>query len=269
AWGGWITAAVAFGPAARPDWWPSLVYLAGAAGVYWWLRRHQAVRAARRRRDQAAAELADKTRWHQILPPAGLGGRQVRWRRETNLGEERLITTSPENALAARVAANSAAIAEKLAHILGLPYGRIDLATTDYPGELIIGIRTVDLSVRDAAYHPMTMPWPDAAPSPFADWFGEAASIRDPVIWGFCPEDGSALTMQLFSAIGGRAVGVIGMSGSGKSNLLNDAREHVARCTDARLVQLNGAHMGDELTWEPVSALTLCGPVATDETVRN
>jgi DNA segregation ATPase FtsK/SpoIIIE-like protein len=34
-------------------------------------------------------------------------------------------------------------------------------------------------------------------------------------------------------------------------------------------VQLNGAHMGDELTWEPVSALTLCGPVATDEEVRN
>ena len=38
---------------------------------------------------------------------------------------------------------------------------------------------------------------------------------------------------------------------------------------DARLVQLNGAHMGDELTWEPLSALTLCGPVATDEEVRN
>ena len=35
------------------------------------------------------------------------------------------------------------------------------------------------------------------------------------------------------------------------------------------MVQLNGAHMGDELTWEPLSALTLCGPVATDETVRS
>jgi hypothetical protein len=35
------------------------------------------------------------------------------------------------------------------------------------------------------------------------------------------------------------------------------------------MVQLNGAHMGDELTWEPLSALTLCGPVATDEEVRN
>ena len=131
----------------------------------------------------------------------------------TNLGEERLITTSPENALATRIAASSAAIAEKLAHILGLPYGRIDFTTTEFPGELIIGIRTVDLSVRDAAYHPMTTPWPDAEPSPFADWFPETASIRDPMIWGFSPEDGSALTVELFSEIGGRAVGVIGMTG--------------------------------------------------------
>ena len=89
------------------------------------------------------------------------------------------------------------------------------------------------------------------------------------MIWGFCPEDGSPLTLTLFSEIGGRAVGVIGASGSGKSNVLNDAREFITRCTDARLVQLNGAHMGDETDWEPLSALTICGPVATDEAVRN
>ena len=86
-------------------------------------------------------------------------------------------------------------------------------------------------------------------------------------IWGFSPEDGSALTLdavQRRSAAG--PSGVIGMTGCGKSNLLNDAREFITRCTDARMVQLNGAHMGDELTWEPLSALTLCGPVATDET---
>src|SRR5262249_40704269 len=57
-------------------------------------------------------------------------------------------------------------------------------------------------------------------------------------------------------------------SGSGKSNLLNGAREKVTRCADARLVQLNGAHMGDETVWEPLSALTICGPARTDEDVR-
>ena len=270
AWGGWVTAAVAFGPTARPGRWPTVLYVVGVAGGYWWLRRHDAVRAARKRRDDLAADLADKKRWHEILPRAGLGGWHVQWRRNTLIGEERLITTSPENALASRIAGNSSGIAEKLAHILGdLPYGRIDLVTTEFPGQLIIGIRTVDLSVRDAAYHPMTDPWPDKDASPFAAWFPPAASIRTPITWGFCPEDGSALTLTLFSEIGGRAVGVIGMTGSGKSNVLNDVREGITRCPDARMVQLNGAHMGDETVWEPLSALTICGPVATDETVRN
>ncbi len=267
--GGWVTAAVIWGPLGWPYRLLTWIYVTGSAAGYWWLRRHQAVRAARRRRDEAAAEIADRRLWHQILPRIGLGGWHVQWRRDTNLGEERLITTSPENALATRVAGSSSGIAEKLAHILGLPYGRIDIVTTDYPGELIIGIRTVDLSVRDAAYHPMTTPWPDPEPSPFADWFPETASIRDPVIWGFCPEDGSPLTLTLLSQIGGRAAGAIGTTGSGKSNVLNNVREFITRCPDARLVQLNGAHMGDETVWEPLSALTLCGPVQTDEAVRN
>jgi hypothetical protein len=269
AWGGWVTAATMFGPMARPDRWPTLIYLAGVAGGYWWLRHHDAVRAARKRRDDLAAEIADKTAWHQHLSRAGLGGWHIQEREKTLIGEKRLITTSPENASAKRTAASSAVIAEKLEHILGLPYGRVDLTTTGEPGQLWIGIRTVDLSVRDAAYHPMTLPWPDKEPSPFASWFPPEASIRDPVIWGFCPEDGTPLTVELISKIGGRAVGVFGMTGSGKSNLLNGIREGVTRCPDARLVQLNGVHMGDELTWEPLSALTVCGPVQTDEGVRD
>ena len=80
----------------------------------------------------------------------------------------------------------------------------------------------------------MTIPWPDAEPSPFTAWFPPVASIRDPVTWGFCPEDGSPLPLELFSKIGGRAVGVIGMTGSGKSNVLNDVREFITRCPDAR-----------------------------------
>ena len=54
-----------------------------------------------------AAELADKKRWHEILPRIGLGGWHVQWRRDTLIGEERLITTSPENALATRIAGAS------------------------------------------------------------------------------------------------------------------------------------------------------------------
>src|SRR5450755_1761092 len=35
AWGGWVTAATMFGPTARPDRWPTLIYLVGMAGGYW------------------------------------------------------------------------------------------------------------------------------------------------------------------------------------------------------------------------------------------
>jgi len=58
-----------------------------------------------------------------------------------------------------------------------------------------------------------------------ASWFPGTDTIRTPLTWGFCPEDGSALPMELFSQTGGRAAGVIGMTGIGKSNLLNNARD--------------------------------------------
>jgi hypothetical protein len=266
--GGWMAAAVTSGPLGWPSHLLSWIYLAGALGGYIWLRHHDAVRAARARRDEEAAWTARKTEWHQIAHLIGLADFHLQSATPTRLGEELLLTSAPGSELATRVAGNSRAYAEKYAHHLGLPYGRVDVKTTDYPGQLVIGVRTVDLSVREAAYHPMTTPWPESEPSPFTDWFPANDTIRTPATWGFSPEDGSPLTMELFSGIGGRAVGVIGMTGSGKSNLLNGTREKVTRCDDARLVQLNGAHMGDELTWEPLSALTICGPAATDEQVR-
>ena len=55
----------------------------------------------------------------------------------------------------------------------------------------------------------------------------------------------------------------------GHGKCLNDVRERVTAMTDAALVQLNGAHMGDELTWEPLAAATACGPAASDEEVRD
>ena len=267
--GGWMAAAVTWGPLGWPGHLLTWIYLAGAAGGYWWLRRHEAVRAARQRREDAAAWAARKAEWHRVAHLIGLGDFHLQAVTPTLLGEELLLTSAPGSDLASRIARNADAIAEKYAHLEGLPYGRVDITTTDYPGQLIIGIRHEDPSVKGIVYHPLTTPWPSAEPSPYAGWFPAAATIRDPVPVGIIPETGEPMTLTLFDEIGAKAIGVHGATGSGKSTLLNDVRERVTAMTDAALVQLNGAHMGDELTWEPLAAATACGPAASDEEVRD
>jgi hypothetical protein len=266
--GGWMAAAVTWGPLGWPGHLLTWIYLAGTVGGYWWLRRHEAVRAARQRREDAAAWAARKAGWHRVAHLIGLGDFHLQKVTPTLLGEELLLTSAPGSDLASRVARNADAIAEKYAHLEGLPYGRVDISTTDYPGQLIIGIRRVDPSVKGIVYHPLTTPWPSAEPSPYAGWFPAAATIRDPVPVGIIPETGEPMTLTLFDEIGGKAIGVHGATGSGKSNLLNGVRERVTAMTDAILIQINGAHMGDELTWEPLAAATACGPAASDEDVQ-
>lgn len=266
--GAWVTIADAAGPLAGG--FPFLLtlgWLAGTGGGYWWLRRHEAVRAARQRRDDAVTWAERKAEWHAIAHLVGLGGYHLQKITPTELGEDLLIVTAPGGTRASGVARNSDAIAEELAHLWGLPYGRVDINGTEYPGQLVIRRRDIDPSVKGEVYHPMTSPWPVKDPSPFAAWFPESATIRDPVPVGFVPEDGSPMTITLWDKLGGKAIGVYGGTGSGKSNLLNGVRERVTAMKDAVLIQLNGAHMGDEITWEPVSAATACGPAASDEGV--
>ena len=266
--GGWIAAAATWGPLGWPAHLLTWIYVVGAAAGYWWLRRHDAVRAARQRRQEAAAWAVRKADWHRVAHLIGLGDFHLQKVTPTLLGEELLLTSAPGSDLASRVARNSDAIAEKYAHLEGLPYGRVDISTTEYPGQLIIGIRRLDPSVKGIVYHPLTTPWPSPEPSPYAGRFPARASIRDPVPVGIIPETGEPMTLTLFDEIGAKAIGVHGATGSGKSTLLNDVRERVTAMTDAALVQLNGAHMGDELTWAPLAAATACGPAASDEDVR-
>ena len=266
--GGWIAAAATWGPLGWSGHLLTWIYLAGSIGGYAWLRRHEAVRAARQRREDAAAWAARKAEWHRVAYLIGLGDFHLQKVTPTLLGEELLLTSAPGSDLASRIARNADAIAEKYEHLKDLPYGRVDISTTDYPGQLIIGIRHEDPSVKGIVYHPLTTPWPSAEPSPYAGWFPAEATIRDPVPVGIIPETGDPMTLTLFDEIGAKAIGVHGATGSGKSTLLNDVRERVTAMTDAALVQLNGAHMGDELTWAPLAAATACGPAASDQEVR-
>jgi hypothetical protein len=252
--GGWIAAAVTSGPLGWPAHLLSWAYLAGAVLGYRWLRMHDAVRAARVRRDEEAAWTARKAEWHRIAHLIGLGDFHLQEVTPTRLGEELLLTSAPGSELATRVAANSRPYAEKYAHLAGLPYGRVDIRTTEYPGQLVIEIREKDPSVSGPVTHPALDP-----DSPYADCFPDPASIRNPVPILVNSETGEVINLALWDREGGKAVGVYGMTGSGKTNLLDAIRERVTAMDDAILIDLNGAGSGDELAWAPLAACTAAG----------
>ncbi len=261
--GGWIAAAVTWGPLGWPGHQLTWIYLGGAAGGYWWLRRHEAVRAARQRREDTAAWTARKAEWHRVAHLIGLGDFHLQKVTPTLLGEELLLTSAPGSELATRVAANSRPYAEKYAHLRGLPYGRVDIRLTEYPGQLVIEVRTKDPSVNGPVTHPALDP-----DSPFKDWFPEHRSIRAPVPVGVIPETGEPMGLVLWDDEGGKAIGIYSMTGGGKTNILDVIREAVTAMEDAVLVSLNGAGSGDERAWEPLSLLTAAGLQEDDPGVR-
>jgi hypothetical protein len=260
--GGWLAAAVTSGPLGWPAHLLSWIYLTGFAAGYAWLRRHEAVRAARKRRDDQAAWTARKAQWHRIAHSIGLGGFDLQAVTPTRLGEEWLITGSPYGDLASRIAASSAAVTERLAHLEGLPYGRVEIRLTDYPGQLIIGIRRDDPAVNGPVTHPALEP-----DSPYAEWFPQHATIRKPIPIGVIPETGQPMELTLWDEEGGKAIGVYAMTGGGKTNMLDALRERVTAMDDAVLFQFNAAGSGDERAWEPLAALTVAGLASDDPQV--
>jgi hypothetical protein len=261
--GGWVTAAVTWGPLGWPGHPLTWIYLAGAAGGYAWLRQHPAVRAARKRRDDDAEWAARKAEWHRIAHLIGLGDFHLQQVTPTRLGEEWLLTSAPGSDLATRVAGCARVITEKLAHLRGLPYGRIDIRLTDYPGQLIISIRQETPTVDGPVTHPTLEP-----DSPYAAWFPGRRTIRNPVPIGVIPETGEPMELVLWDDEGGKAIGIYSMTGGGKTNILDVIREAVTAMDDAVLVNLNGAGSGDERAWEPLSLLTAAGLQEDDPGVR-
>jgi hypothetical protein len=251
---GWMVVAVTSGPLGWPAHLLSWLYPAGAIGGYQWLRKHPAVVAARSRRDEHAAWTARKAGWHRIAHLIGLGDFHLQSVTPTRLGEELLLTSAPGSTRATQIVANGRSYAEKYAHLAGLPYGRVDIRLTEYPGQLVIEVREKDPSVSGPVTHPALDP-----DSPYADCFPEPASIRNPVPVLVNPETGEVINLALWDREGGKAIGVYGMTGSGKTNLLDELRERITAMDDAILIDLNGAGSGDELAWAPLAACTAAG----------
>ncbi len=166
--GGWIAAAVTSGPLGWPAHLLIWIYLAGASAATGGCASTRPSARARARRDDDAAWTARKAEWHRIAHLIGLGDFHLQSVTPTRLGEELLLTSAPGSELATRVAANSRPYAEKYAHLRGLPYGRVDIRTTEYPGQLVIEVREKDPSVNGPVTHPALDPG-----SPYTDWFPE------------------------------------------------------------------------------------------------
>ena len=250
--GAWLTAATAWGPLAGPDHLMTLAYLAGAGGGYWWLRRHEAVRAARARRDEAAAWREQKTAWHRLAPLLRLHGSHLLEYDETLLGDTMLIDTRGTGKRASQV--NAREVAERLGELEMIPAGRIDVETDRIPGRLRISVRRND-PWKHALTHPVIDP-----DSSYAKYVEDPASCRKPLVIGGDPETGDPLPLTLWDEDeGGKVVFVGAKKGSGKSVLLSCIKERVTACTDARLIQINLSKAREDRRWAPLAIANALG----------
>ena len=254
--GAWLTAAAAWGPLAGPDHLMTLAYLAGAGGGYWWLRRHEAVRAARARRDEAAAWREQKAAWHRLAPLLHLHGSHLLEYDETLLGDTMLIDTRGTGKRASQFRGRD--IAERLGELEMIPAGRIDVEPDRIPGRLRITIRR-----RDPWQHALAHPAVDPG-SPYAKYVEFPASCRKPLVIGGDPETGAPFPLVLWDQDeGGKVVFVGAKKGSGKSVLLSCIKERVTACTDARLIQINLSKAREDRRWAPLAIANALGMDAT------
>jgi hypothetical protein len=250
--GAWVTAGTELGPLAGPDHLLSVLYLTASGGGYWWLRRHDAVRAARQRRDEAATWEARKTAWHRLAPLLGLNGSHLLACNDTLLGDEMLIDTRGTGKRASQISGRD--VAERLGEIEMIPAGRIDVTTDRIPGRLWIRVRRKDPWAQ-ALTHPAVDLW-----SPYAKHVTEPASIRMPLVIGADPETGEPLTLTLWDEDeGGKVIGVFAKKGSGKTVLLSCITERITACPDARLIQVNLGKHREDRRWAPLAAANALG----------
>jgi hypothetical protein len=238
--GGWMTLATAWGPlSGGMPYWLTILYLAGSGGGYWWLRKHDAVREARRRRDEAAAWEAQKTAWHRLAPALGLDGSHLLAHEDTLLGDTTLIDTRGTGRRASQISTRD--VAERLGEIQMIPTGRIDVITDRLPGRLRISVRS-----KDPWQHPLTHPAADPA-SPYARHVEEPATCRKPLVIGADPETGTPLTLPLWDEEeGGKVVLVAAKKGSGKALALDTLLPTPAGWTTMGEVRIGDRVLGQD-----------------------
>jgi hypothetical protein len=152
--GAWVTAATMWGPLAGP--WDALTTggLAMGAVGYWWLFRHEALAAARARRDAAAAAEAERIRreqewtarkagWHDLSYLVGLGGSHLLAVEETGNGEAWHVDIKSTGKLNTQIQCGT--IAARLAGELNTRRARIEVTPDpDWVYRITVLIRARD-----------------------------------------------------------------------------------------------------------------------------
>jgi len=272
--GGWITTAAVWGPLGGPDHLVGILYLLGAAGGYWWLRAHEAVKAARARRDAAAAAAAEAAAraeelrqkhayWHTLTAQhqfRELDRSHLMQLAPTRNGEEWIIDLYSAGLLARHV---DAALADKLAGYRRLRKGMVEVwEDPEWPYRLHILWRLRDPWDGGGADGLVWHPWCTGEYNPaaaFADLVPPARTIKKPVVFGVDPETGTPLQVPLWDAKGAKRIAIVGLPESGKSMLADTLREGVTACPDARLVQINLSKALEDSWWAQVAAASAVG----------
>jgi hypothetical protein len=250
--GAWLTAGTVWGPLAGPDHLLTIVYALGAGGGYWWARRHDALRAARARRDAAAEWRARKAAWHALAPRLGLQGSHLLSEETTLLGDTRLIDVRGTGRRASQLASRD--LAERIGELEMIPVGRIDVTADKIPGRLRISVRRTE-PWANALTHPVLDP-----ASPYAKYAETPATCRKPIVIGGDPETGDPLRLTLWDEDeGGKVVLIAAKKGSGKTVLLSCITERVTACIDAQLLQINLSKVREDRRWSPLAAASALG----------
>ena len=253
--GAWVAAAAVAGPLAGRYHLLSIAYALGAAAGYWWLRRHEAIKAARAARDEHARWVERKAGWHRRAHALGLNGSHLLHWQETRLDEktllgERMLVDTRGTGKRASALASGTGLAELIAEHEMLPRGRVDVTPDRMAGRMWITIRRADPWAKPIP-HPLTV-----KESPYARYVPDPATIREPLTIGIDPETGAPLQVRLWDKKGGKVVLVAGKKDAGKTVLLNNLRAGVTACPDAILLQVNLAKALQEEHWSPLAAVT-------------
>lgn len=217
--GGWLAWSRFTGLKTPGPW----LWLAGPAVLLiaaWPLLAHSAARRAEAsKRRQAALERAkEENRWPVLLERIGHKGIRVTGREDTRNGYVLTLRLPSSGRVTWKSVAKDR---ERLEVAAGTRHGSLRFEPGELAHEVLLYISTVDVLAQ-------TVPYVDD---------GRPLSIRNPIPVGLY-EDGSVCSLTLREV----CVLIVGLRGTGKSNLLNVLIAQLVRCVDVLLFVIDSKH---------------------------